>query len=77
MAVASKVVGGHVQKFHSWAYCLVCVHKETFIKMFAAACPSREWMTKLYYSYTMEYNTACVSIDKNLIIAMLGETYTL
>lgn len=45
--------------------------------MFAAACPSREWMKKLYYSYTMEYNTVCVSIEENLIIALLGETYTL
>lgn len=25
----------------------------------------------------MEYNTVCVSIDENLIIALLGETYTL
>lgn len=47
------------------------------MKAFAAACPSREWMTKLYYSYTMEYNTVRVRVDKNLIIAMLGETYAL
>lgn len=47
------------------------------MKTFAAACPSRDWMTKWYYSYTMEYNTVRVHIDTNLIIAMLGETYPL
>ena len=34
-------------------------------------------MTKLYYSYTMEYSTVCVSIDENHIIVMLGEKCTL